>query len=509
MPFRSILFRDGSRPEDGPEPAYFRDLNLDRIADSIAAREGEFDVKPFFRTVLPAKEDVLYRQEAIQDLERERTMRAVRDFCGRMSAMRAQLGQREKLHFDLQRSRWLLHAVETYCSALRDFRAALVAAPVESRAFGGLREFLDGYVESAGFGRLRAQSEQLASDLASIRYCLFIGGDYVSVRPYGQQPDYSLQLAATFERFRRDSPRDYRSRFDDRPYMNHVEEHILGFVADVNPEVFEALRTFSAGNEGFPDEVILRFDEEVRFYLAYLDHVASLKQGAGLTFCYPELSETDKRVEARETFDLALARELAVQELPVVCNSFALVGSERIFVVSGPNQGGKTTFARTFGQLHHLARIGVPVPGTSARLFLFDEMFTHFEREESIATLRGKLQDDLVRIHDILGRATGRSIIIINEIFSSTTLEDATFLASKILDRLIRLDALCVCVTFLVGITRLGDGIVSLVSEVLAESPDVRTFKVIRATARGQSYARSIAEKYRLTYEQLRSRLRR
>ncbi|MHB1852392.1 MAG: MutS-related protein, partial [Acidimicrobiales bacterium] len=272
------------------------------------------------------------------------------------------------------------------------------------------------------------------------------------------------------------------------------------------PDELSLLAAHFERHGGFLDPGVHRFYRELQFYVSYREHTDPMR-AAGLTFCYPGVDAQSKEELSEDTFDLSLASMLLAEGGTVVTNDFRLDPGERILVVSGPNQGGKTTFARTFGQLHHLAAIGVPVPGRRARLYLCDRIFTHFEREEELSTLTGKLETDLVEMQRTLRSATPRSVVIMNEVFSSTSLEDARFLGTEAMRRLVDLDCLAVYVTFIDELASFAPSVVSMISTIVPEDPATRTFKVVRAPANGLAYALSLAQKHRLTYPQLLERI--
>jgi DNA mismatch repair protein MutS len=355
-----------------------------------------------------------------------------------------------------------------------------------------------------------ADTQRVTTAIEGVRYRLRIHGPKVTVTRFRDEPDFSAEVLQTFAKFRQGgAAKRYEWRFDQDSDMDHVEAAILERVARLDPEPFGALQTYAERHRDFLDPTIGRFDREVRFYLAWLDFTDGLRRGSGLPFCYPQVSETAREVEACAIFDLALSASLAKERRSVVPNDLELQGGERVMLVSGPNQGGKTTFARAIGQLHHLARIGVPVPGTSVRLPLVDAIFTHFERQEQVEDLSSKLEDDLRRIHAILEQAAPRSLLVLNESFTSTTVADQLVIGRRILRRILDGGLICIIVTFLDELAALDPAIVSMVAAIDPDDDTRRTFEIVRRPPDGLAHALAIAVKHRLTYPHLKERLAR
>ncbi len=508
--FTSLLSEqpDADLPgQDMAGRAFVPDLNLDQIVVSVA---GDHDQRELITGLLYRQvrdmSTLRYRHEVFRDLEDPGLSGAAGRFAGRIRQVRAHLEQLAKMQSSQQRQGWFLDAAAIYSDAVRSLAADLTAGPVASRGLRAFRDCLTGYVASERFTRLAADTADRKRDLAGIAYEVRIKGARVEVSRYDGEPDYSAEIEQTFARFQQGAVKDYRVQYRTWPGMDHVGAQVAGLVASLFGDEFTALAEYCDRHAGFVDPMVDRFDRELQFYLTYLDYLRPMR-AAGLSFCYPDLTGESKEIFARSTFDLALGAKLAAAGKAVVTNEFDLSEAERVIVVSGPNQGGKTTFARTFGQLHHLASTGCPVPGTAARLFLCDQILTHFERVEDISNLTGKLEDDLLRIQRTLREATPSSIVIMNEIFTSTTVSDARFLGERVLAKVIELDLLCVYVTFVDELASLGPSVVSMASTIVPENPAERTYKIVRKPADGLAYALALAAKHRVTYQQLKERL--
>ncbi len=507
--YPGILYPGPAPAELAEDPAYFHDLHLDDVVRAVTSGRDRYRLEPFLRARCPDTACIAYRQAVFRDLEDEPTAAAVRAFASGMEEVRRCLERLCKIHYVHEGGWWFLQAGLAYCNAVTGLRDGLGARPLRSMALLGLRQVLDDYTASASFRDLDRDAAAVANGLAAIRYRLRIAGPRVAVgRVAPDAPDYGAEVLATFERFRQGDGREYRFKFSERPELNHVEAAVADRVALLFPAEFAALAAFSERHAAFTDSHVERFDREVQFYLGFMGHML-LARRAGGGFCYPDVADGGGEASVEGAFDLALAARLATGGRLVVVNDVELRPPERILVVTGPNQGGKTTLARTVGQLFHLAALGVPVPGRRARFPLVDGIYTLFEREETVEDLVSKLEDDLRRVRDILARITDRSLVVMNETFSSTTVADQSFINRRVLEAVAEAGAWCVTVTFLDELASLTPATVSMVSTVDPDEPARRTFRIVRRHADGRAYALAIAEKHRLTYPQVVARARR
>lgn len=508
--FTSILFPDRSGSMTGVDtpPDCFADLHLDHIVDAVTTAHGGDQLHRFFYAPLHELSSVEYRHEVFRDLDCDQTRLPIENFVASMATMRRRLDQAQHLWHPLQRQGWFVYAIETFCSAVAALRNDLERIGPASH---GLRDFachLAEYVDSTGFQTLVADTQTVQDQLHKVRYAVHIQGLRVHVDKFVGQPDYSAAITATFSRFATDASNDYHVHLDDFTDMNHVEEQILDRVAQLYPQAFELLDAYCRRNEHFVEPTIARFDREIHFYLSYHAFIQRFT-AAGLPSSYPNVTTEPGATCAEDAYNLAVAIKSLDENKPVVTNSFHLSGPERIFVVTGPNQGGKTTFARTIAQCAYLASLGCPVPASRAELTLPDEIYTHFERRESLSTLHGKLDNELARIRDILSAARETSIIIMNESFSSTTVDDALLISTEVLERIIQLRCVTVYVTFLDELAGLDPTCVSMVGEVAHHDPTQRTFKFTRRPADGLAYAAALADKYGLSQQVLGQRINR
>jgi DNA mismatch repair protein MutS len=506
---QSILYEsDVDRVSHGPEqaPDYFQDLHLDRIVQFLTAGYEDYDVERFFYLPLRSAGTIEYRHEVMRDLEDDRVLSIVQQFTDGMRRMheKRRLSKQTRSHH--QKQRWSLHAIESYCSAVRELGEKLTDVKPASRALRSLREYVIAYASSDAFTELQTESIELANALSDVRYVLTIRGTSVTVNRDTGAADYSAELSETFRPFVERAARDYRFEFRDEPEMNYVEARILEGVVSLYPDVFRRLDRFCEAHQEFSDPTIVRFEREIQFYLAYLELMKRLTP-FGASFTYPELSDGEGSTFGEGIFDLTAAIGQTNHGADVVRNSFSLDGKERIIILSGTQRSAKASFARAFGQLYYFAALGLPVPGTHARVMLCDAMFTYFDGGEEPSEGSNRLRDELFWSRDVLRKATPRSVVILYELFGSLGLADTAVLARGIVEKIGDLGALCLYATFLDELVASSDKTVGMVCIVPGDDPAASTYEIVRGPVQGPSRAFALATRFGLTYDRIRARI--
>jgi len=127
----------------------------------------------------------------------------------------------------------------------------------------------------------------------------------------------------------------------------------------------------------------------------------------------------------------------AVSETPFVANDLSLDESTRMWIITGPNMGGKSTFMRQNALIVLLAHIGSFVPATSATIGMVDRIFTRIGASDDLAGGRSTFMVEMTETANILHNATFRSLVLMDEIGRGTSTYDGLSLAGACAEHLV------------------------------------------------------------------------
>ena len=248
---------------------------------------------------------------------------------------------------------------------------------------------------------------------------------------------------------------------------------------------------------------------ELLFYVRWSEYLESLR-AKGWTFSKPSVREDGgpASMDARGFYNMKLIDSLSPRD--AIPNDLSFDAEKRVYLLTGANRGGKTTVTQAIGQLYLLAQSGVFVPAESFSFHPADLVLTHFPADEDRTLDLGRLGEECQRFRELYEAATDRSLLLMNETFSTTSFEEGYFIAVDAVRAILRKNARTIYNTHMHKLALELDTVLNAedvpakaVSLIVETKEGRSTFHVKVAPPEGKSYAHEIAEKYGVTYEAL------
>ena len=224
-------------------------------------------------------------------------------------------------------------------------------------------------------------------------------------------------------------------------------------------EVERVLRQLSIRVGDTGEDLLLALDIVARLDL----DVAKARHSAALRATPPviEDAQEDGRDDEGEGTEQPALRRLRLSRarhplLPgdVVPISLSLDSERGVLLVTGPNAGGKTVALKTVGLLAMMAHAGLHIPAEDARFPGFDGIYADIGDQQSIQQSLSTFSSHITNLQDIMRRATGRSLVLVDELGTSTDPEEGAALASAVLRHFQRMGVFLVGTTHQRGVAR-------------------------------------------------------
>ena len=417
-----------------------------------------------------------------------------------------------------------LTEIELYISSISILHSGLaqIKDKVKSEAFRILAKRIDDLVSSEYYSELNAKLAELTSRVRDIKSVT------IGVNLDAQlRPSYAGVLSINPESFRSGDVIDkiLRLNFKDDEYTcianlvpfnkkqseNQRTALALAFNSAINEVYKQSLRSWKKIVQSFVLEntdFLLNLMPEIEFLVRGTNLLRALKK-KGLYLCRPSVSSDKITFIAHELYNPCVALKVDDE---MVTNDIEFDDSAMIYVLTGPNRGGKSVITCAVGLAQVMFQLGMFVPAKDATISIADAIFTHFPTGADDTIDKGRLGEECARLRDIFQGVTENSFVLLDESLSSTGAYEASYIAAEVLAGFSRLGCRCLFSTHLhelaaqieaINARTAKDGGSTIDTLVAGIEDGNRSFKIVRMKPDGKSYARDIADKYGLSYENI------
>ena len=414
--------------------------------------------------------------------------------------------------------------IELYISSIDLLHKGLSSdLKLNSKAFGTLAEHIKELVESDYYKELNRKLSELTKRVREIK-SVTIGVNLDSQL----RPAEAGVLSINPESFKSGDVLDkiLRLNFKEDEYTcianlvpfgkkqteNQKAALSLAFNSAINEVYKSSLRSWKKIVQAYVLEntdFLLNLVPEIEFLVKGTNLLRALKE-KGCVLSSPEIVD-DGSVEFRATALYNPCVALKIED-EIITNDIIFDENARIYVLTGPNRGGKSVITCAVGLAQAMMQLGMFVPAESATISPADAIMTHFPTGAEDTIEKGRLGEECARLGDIFAKVSDKSLVLLDESLSSTGSYEASYIAAEVLRGLSMSGCRCIFSTHLHELAAEIDNINSEATKAGGAPIDTlvagieegeRSFKIYRAKPDGKSYARDIASKYGLTYENI------
>ena len=475
-------------------------------------------------------EVIRYRQETVSDML---SIPEIKETLARVHPILDDIRQLRILDSDDSNTGdsylYSITEIELYVSCIDTLKEGLapVRDKINSRAFGELADFIISISESDYYKELNKKLESLSSRVREVKSVT------IGVNLDRQlRPETAGVISVNSEQFKSGKFLDkiLRMSFKNDAFTSiaeltpvqkgQSENRKEALMAAFNNAIEEVFRSSVRGWRNIVGDYVLdntdfllRLLPEIEFVSRATELMHRLAGQPGCKICMPTVHPIEEKTfTAVGLYNPRVA--LAIED-EIVTNDFEFDDNARIYVLTGPNRGGKSVITVAVGASQALCQLGLPVPAESAEISVTDGIFTHFPEGADDTIDKGRLGEECARLREIFDAVTPDSMILLDESLSSTGAYEATYIASEILSGFAAMRCRGIFSTHLhdlaasvadINQRSRENGGISIDTLVAGIEEGRRSFKIYRAKPDGKSYAKDIADKYGLSFENLMAR---